>query len=186
MTPTLLQRNRPGRPRVDDPLPDDLGAPDPCQRLLLAVIARALRDYLSGSPRLAASARAYLGGPNFTADCGLLGLHADAIRRRLAQKEIDMQQTLPDADVRRIHAEYTGPDTPPLTDLARRHGVSPATLSRAFARLGLPRRGRGHRGPVPQAITLSGPHALDDLRRLLADIDRAHPRTIRLQLEIEL
>lgn len=139
----------PARIVGDDSWRERLGLDDPERCLLAAIIQRALRDYIYGSPRLHADARQYLTGPNFHADCALLGLQPSYVLGLLNRHESAMNNLLNDEETRALHARYMDDEKPvTLEQLARElstpeRRVHAGTLSRIFTRAGLPTRRRG-------------------------------------------
>lgn len=139
----------PARRVGNDNWRERLGLDEPAHLLLAAIIQRALRDYLYGSSRLHLDARQYLAGPNFRADCALLNLQPTYVLGLLDKHETAMNNLLTDAETRALHARYMDEENPvTLEQLARElstpdRRVHAGTLSRIFARAGLPTRRRG-------------------------------------------
>lgn len=126
-----------------------LGIAEPEFAILAAVVVVALRDITSGTARDAADAWTYLRGPNFRADCDILGLRPERVLDLLHRPGRDPEPTnLTDDQIVEIYREYTAHETLSLRALARRHHTTAATLSRRFARQGLTARAaRQHRAP---------------------------------------
>ena len=163
---------------------DRLGLDDPARRLLATVVTFALRDVLYGSPRHAADAAAYLRGPNFAADCKLLDLKPGYILNLLHDEEEFMRTLLTDDEARRLHARYVN-ERLTIEQLAREltlakgRRVYAASLSRIFARLGLPTR---RPGPGPDQ---AAPADLRQLGRLLDNLADDGRVTVHIHVHIQ-
>lgn len=175
----------PARNLTNDNWRDRLGLDDPERCLLVAVIRLALRDILSGSPHLAADARRYLYGDNFTADCALLDIDPTRVRRLLLEHP-NMKRLLAREQIQQAHADYLDPARNlTLEQVAAAYNVSPATLSRYFSQEHL--SVRPHRPPRGRPAAGSNLEALQELNRVLTRLsDLPAAGTVRLHIDIEL
>ncbi len=165
---------------------------DPNIRLIRAVVHLAIRDAIHGPSRQANDAMRYINGHNFENDCDWLGADPRLIRRKLQERLSTMpRRHYTDDEFRAFHRRYTT-EKLSLDVLADQVNTTGPTLSRNFARLGLPirPRGAGDRSPTPRrpADALRALHELTLLLQGLSDIPAADrpAGAIRLRLEINL
>lgn len=118
---------------------------DPHRRLLFAVIEKALRDALYGTPRLAADAWAYLQSRNFEADCRWFDFEPHWIRKLVQEECIAMQKKFTEEQIQEMHRRYVN-ERISLEQLARENNTSAATISRQFSLAGLATRRGGPPG----------------------------------------
>ena len=153
----------------------------PERRLLAAIIGFALRDVRRGTAGQVQDAMVYINGSNLDNDCDWLGLDPAAVRAYAKEKLMSRRLFTPE-EVAELYRRYID-DGITIEALAAEIGCSPATLSRAFAQAGLPRRKRGrerrHRTPPSTE--------LDEFNRLLTElIPPDGIRAIRVTFEFDI